>query len=110
MGFGLPAAIGAALSRPDCRVICVSGDGSIMMNIQEMATLKRYNIPVKIMLVDNQALGMVRQWQELFFAKKVQRDRPVGQSRLRPPRRGLRHPGLLPAASARTCPGRSTAS
>ena len=70
MGFGLPAAIGAALSRPDCRVICVSGDGSIMMNIQEMATLKRYNIPVKILLVDNQALGMVRQWQELFFAKK----------------------------------------
>jgi acetolactate synthase-1/2/3 large subunit len=70
MGFGLPAAIGAQLSRPDCRVICVSGDGSIMMNIQEMATLKRYNIPVKILLVDNQALGMVRQWQELFFAKK----------------------------------------
>ncbi len=70
MGFGLPAAIGAALARPDCRVICVSGDGSIMMNIQEMATLKRYNIPVKILLVDNQALGMVRQWQELFFAKK----------------------------------------
>jgi acetolactate synthase-1/2/3 large subunit len=70
MGFGLPAAIGAALGRPDCRVICVSGDGSIMMNIQEMATLKRYNIPVKILLVDNQALGMVRQWQELFFAKK----------------------------------------
>jgi acetolactate synthase-1/2/3 large subunit len=70
MGFGLPAAIGAQLGRPDCRVICVSGDGSIMMNIQEMATLKRYNIPVKIVLVDNQALGMVRQWQELFFAKK----------------------------------------
>jgi acetolactate synthase-1/2/3 large subunit len=70
MGFGLPAAIGAQLSRPDCRVICVSGDGSIMMNIQEMATLRRYNIPVKILLVDNQALGMVRQWQELFFAKK----------------------------------------
>jgi acetolactate synthase-1/2/3 large subunit len=70
MGFGLPAAIGAQLSRPDCRVVCVSGDGSIMMNIQELATLKRYNIPVKILLVDNQALGMVRQWQELFFAKK----------------------------------------
>jgi acetolactate synthase-1/2/3 large subunit len=70
MGFGLPAAIGAQLARPDCRVICVSGDGSIMMNIQEMATLKRYQIPVKILLVDNQALGMVRQWQELFFAKK----------------------------------------
>jgi acetolactate synthase-1/2/3 large subunit len=70
MGFGLPAAIGAQLARPDCRVICVSGDGSIMMNIQELATLHRYKIPVKILLVDNQALGMVRQWQELFFAKK----------------------------------------
>lgn len=70
MGFGLPAAIGAQLARPDCRVICVTGDGSIMMNIQEMATIKRYNIPVKILLVDNQALGMVRQWQELFFARK----------------------------------------
>ena len=70
MGFGLPAAIGAQLARPDCRVICVSGDGSVMMNIQELATIKRYNIPVKILLVDNQALGMVRQWQELFFAKK----------------------------------------
>ncbi len=70
MGFGLPAAIGAHLARPDCRVICVTGDGSIMMNIQEMATIKRYNIPVKILLVDNQALGMVRQWQELFFARK----------------------------------------
>ena len=70
MGYGLPAAIGAQLGRPDCRVICVSGDGSIMMNVQELATLKRYNIPVKILLVDNQALGMVRQWQELFFAKK----------------------------------------
>ena len=70
MGFGLPAAIGAQLARPECRVICVSGDGSIMMNIQELATIKRYNIPVKILLVDNQALGMVRQWQELFFAKQ----------------------------------------
>jgi acetolactate synthase-1/2/3 large subunit len=70
MGFGLPAAIGAQLARPECRVICVSGDGSIMMNVQELATIKRYNIPVKILLVDNQALGMVRQWQELFFAKQ----------------------------------------
>jgi acetolactate synthase-1/2/3 large subunit len=70
MGFGLPAAIGAQLARPECRVICVSGDGSIMMNVQELATIKRYNIPLKILLVDNQALGMVRQWQELFFAKQ----------------------------------------
>jgi acetolactate synthase-1/2/3 large subunit len=68
MGFGLPAAIGAKLSRPDATVVCVSGDGSIMMNIQELATLRRYDIPVKIILLDNQMLGMVRQWQDLFFA------------------------------------------
>ena len=70
MGFGLPAAIGAQLQDPDARVVCVSGDGSIMMNIQELATLKRYGLPVKIVLLDNQALGMVRQWQELFFDKR----------------------------------------
>ena len=70
MGFGLPAAIGAQLARPDACVVCVSGDGSIMMNIQELATLKRYGIPVKIVLLDNSCLGMVRQWQELFFAER----------------------------------------
>ena len=70
MGFGLPAAIGAQLARPDACVVCVSGDGSIMMNIQELATLKRYGIPVKIVLLDNACLGMVRQWQELFFAER----------------------------------------
>ena len=70
MGFGLPAAIGAQLQDPAARVVCVSGDGSIQMNIQELATLRRYQLPVKIVLLDNQALGMVRQWQELFFEKR----------------------------------------
>jgi len=70
MGFGLPAAIGAQVSRPDALVITVTGDGSIMMNIQELATLKRYQIPIKIVLVDNARLGMVRQWQELFFQER----------------------------------------
>lgn len=70
MGFGLPAALGAQEAHPGARVVCVSGDGSIMMNIQELATLKRYRSPVKIVLLDNQALGMVRQWQELFFAQR----------------------------------------
>ena len=70
MGFGLPAAIGAQLQDPAARVVCVSGDGSILMNIQELATLRRYDLPVKIVLLDNQALGMVRQWQELFFEKR----------------------------------------
>jgi len=75
MGFGLPAAMGAQIAFEECgdrgaQVICVSGDGSIMMNIQELATFKRYRLPVKIVLLDNQALGMVRQWQELFFEKR----------------------------------------
>lgn len=70
MGYGLPAAIGAQLARPGSTVVCVSGDGSIMMNVQELATLKRYGIPVKIVLLDNSSLGMVRQWQELFFEKR----------------------------------------
>jgi acetolactate synthase-1/2/3 large subunit len=67
MGYGLPAAIGAKIAKPEATVICVSGDGSIMMNIQELATIKRYGIDVKILLFDNSALGLVRQWQELFF-------------------------------------------
>ena len=69
MGFGLPAGLGAKLGAPDRTVITVSGDGSIMMNIQELATLNRYGIPLKIVLLDNSALGMVRQWQEVFFDK-----------------------------------------
>ncbi|MCD9032128.1 acetolactate synthase 2 catalytic subunit [Luteimonas sp. Y-2-2-4F] len=70
MGFGLPAAIGAQLQDPAAQVVCVSGDGSFLMNVQELATLRRYRLPVKIVLLDNQALGMVRQWQELFFEKR----------------------------------------
>jgi acetolactate synthase-1/2/3 large subunit len=67
MGFGLPAAMGAAVARPDDQSILISGDGSIMMNIQELGTLKRRQIPVKMVLLNNQRLGMVRQWQSLFF-------------------------------------------
>ena len=67
MGYGIPAGIGAMLAEPDSTVITVSGDGSIMMNIQELATLRRYRLPLKILLLDNSQLGMVRQWQELFF-------------------------------------------
>jgi len=67
MGYGLPAAIGAQVGRPDASVINVSGDGSFMMNVQELATLVRYQLPVKIVLLDNSCLGMVRQWQELFL-------------------------------------------
>lgn len=67
MGFGLPAAIGAAIARPEDPVIVVTGDGSLMMNIQELGSIKRAKLPIKILLLDNQRLGMVRQWQSLFF-------------------------------------------
>lgn len=67
MGFGLPAAIGAKISRPYDTSIVVSGDGSFMMNVQELATIKRFRLPVKIIVIDNQRLGMVKQWQQLFF-------------------------------------------
>jgi len=70
MGFGLPAAIGAKCGRPDDDVILVTGDGSIQMNIQELATARMYNIPVKILLFHNGFLGMVRQWQELFYGER----------------------------------------
>ncbi|KHT60692.1 acetolactate synthase catalytic subunit [Photobacterium gaetbulicola] len=67
MGFGLPAAMGAKVARPDDESILITGDGSFMMNIQELGTLKRRQIPVKMVLINNQRLGMVRQWQSLFF-------------------------------------------
>jgi len=67
MGYGLPAAIGAKVAKPENTVVCVSGDGSFMMNVQELATINRYGIDVKILLLDNSALGLVRQWQEVFY-------------------------------------------
>jgi acetolactate synthase-1/2/3 large subunit len=70
MGFGLPAAIGAQVARPDKLVVDIAGDGSIQMNIQEMATAVQYELPVKIVILNNGYLGMVRQWQELFYGKR----------------------------------------
>jgi acetolactate synthase I/II/III large subunit len=70
MGFGLPAALGAQVAFPDRQVIDISGDGSFQMNSQEMATLVQYRLPVKIILLNNNFLGMVRQWQQLFFNRR----------------------------------------
>ena len=70
MGFGLPAAIGAQLACPDALVVDIAGDGSIQMNIQEMATAVQYGLPIKIVILNNGYLGMVRQWQQLFFDKR----------------------------------------
>ena len=70
MGFGLPAAIGAQVAQPGKLVVDIAGDGSIQMNIQEMATAIQYGLPVKVVILNNRYLGMVRQWQELFYDKR----------------------------------------
>jgi acetolactate synthase-1/2/3 large subunit len=70
MGFGLPAAIGAQVAQPEKLVVDIAGDGSIQMNIQEMATAVQYGLPVKVVILNNRYLGMVRQWQELFYDKR----------------------------------------
>ena len=70
MGYGFPAAIGAKIANPKKEVIVIAGDGSIQMNIQELATLSTYNIKVKIIILNNSCLGMVRQWQELFYNRR----------------------------------------
>lgn len=67
MGYGFPAAIGAKIARPDMTVIDIAGDGSIQMNIQELATAVQYKLPIIICILNNQFLGMVRQWQGLFY-------------------------------------------
>ncbi len=69
MGFALPAAIGVQLAKPDTTVLCVSGDGGFQMNIQELATVRRLGLPIKMVIVDNKYLGMVRQWQQLFYQR-----------------------------------------
>ena len=70
MGFGFPAAVGAAFGCPDKTIVCIAGDGSFQMNMQEMAAAAINDVPVKVVIVDNRALGMVRQWQTLFYNKR----------------------------------------
>ncbi len=70
MGFGLPAAMGVQMAYPDAMVACVTGEGSIQMNIQELSTCKEWNLPLKIILLNNGYLGMVRQWQEFFYEER----------------------------------------
>jgi acetolactate synthase-1/2/3 large subunit len=67
MGFGLPAAMGVKLAYPDKHVVCITGDGSIQMNIQELSTCSQYNLPVVIVTLNNRSLGMVRQWQDMVY-------------------------------------------
>ena len=70
MGFGLPAAMGVQLAHPDAAVACVTGEGSIQMNIQELSTCKQFRLPIKIVALNNRYLGMVRQWQEFFHGNR----------------------------------------
>ncbi len=70
MGFGFPAAIGASIAEPDKNVVCIAGDGSFQMNSQEMATAAINNVSVKVLIMDNRCLGMVHQWQKLFYDKR----------------------------------------
>jgi acetolactate synthase-1/2/3 large subunit len=70
MGFGLPAAMGVQLKHPDATVACVTGEGSIQMNIQELSTCKQFHLPIKVLSLNNRYLGMVRQWQQFFHGDR----------------------------------------
>ena len=70
MGYGLSAAIGAAVGRPDYRVINIAGDGSFRMNLAELSTISKYKLPIIQVLLNNNSLGMVRQWQKFFFNER----------------------------------------
>jgi acetolactate synthase-1/2/3 large subunit len=85
MGFGLPAAIGAQFGRPDALVVTITGDGSIQMNFQELVVAVEHDLPIKVVILNNTRLGMVRQWQEMFYNKRYsavmmsQQDRPQNE-------------------------------
>jgi acetolactate synthase-1/2/3 large subunit len=70
MGFGLPSAMGVQLAHPEATVICITGEASIQMCIQELSTCKQYDLPIKIVNLNNRYMGMVRQWQEMFYDKR----------------------------------------
>ena len=70
MGYGLPAAMGVQMAHPNEAVICISGEASIQMNIQELSTILQYRLPVKLVILNNHYMGMVRQWQEMFYESR----------------------------------------
>src|SRR5699024_11820560 len=70
LGFGLPSAIGAQFGKTDDLVVSISGDGGFQMNMQELILLKQWNLPIKVFILNNAALGMVRQWQESFYEER----------------------------------------
>jgi acetolactate synthase-1/2/3 large subunit len=78
MGFGLPAAMGVQVAYPEAQVVCVAGDASILMNIQELGTLNQYGLPVKVVVINNGWQGMVRQWQESFYGERYSNSEMTG--------------------------------
>jgi acetolactate synthase-1/2/3 large subunit len=78
MGFGMPAAMGVQVAKPDAQVVCVAGDASILMNIQELGTLSQYGLPVKVVVLNNGWQGMVRQWQESFYSQRYSASEMTG--------------------------------
>ena len=102
MGYGLPAAIGVQTAHPDALVIDIAGEASIQMNMQEMSTAVQYNLPVKIFILNNEWMGMVRQWQELIHGGTLLAlvfGSPAG---FRQARRGLRGKGAAGTEAGRT--------
>ena len=119
MGYGLGAAIGGQFGQPDRRVVLISGDGSFHMNLNELTTLASYNLPVVVLVMNNRVLGMVRQWQKVFYGRRFSATDPHRKTDLvklaeslneqgwvsfdilscrRPGRAGMTHYGRLDAA------------
>ena len=107
MGYGLPAAIGVQMAHPDALVIDIAGEASILMNMQEMSTAMQYRLPVKIFILNNEYMGMVRQWQELLHGERYSRELLGTPARLREAGRGLRRrrhplPTTRPSSTTRS--------
>ena len=78
MGYGFPSAIGVQIAHQEKPVICVTGEASFMMNIQEISTIAQYNLPVKVLILNNSCMGMVRQWQEMFHGERYSESKMQG--------------------------------
>ena len=105
MGYGLPAAVGVQIAHPDSLVIDIAGDASVLMTMQEMSTAVQHDLPIKLFILNNECMGMVRQWQQLLHGERYSHSYFGGAARLREARRGLRrrrHPRREPATSSTT--------
>ncbi len=107
MGYGLPAAIGVQMAHPKSLVIDIAGEASVLMNMQEMSTAVQYRLPIKIFILNNQYMGMVRQWQELLHGGRYSRELHGGAAGLREAGRGLSRASASAARSRPTSTPRS---